>query len=167
MLKGDKVKLVGVSETLPDLIHRATHEHVIPQTQNVTRPGVPESLIFADWKKMIDETKPDSVWAFTPTNGHVEVVRYGAPKGIHVIMEKRRPGAPAAGSEGPGAPQGEALLVKPLRPERYEPIAYMVDRIHNKLPLDGRSALTFKRPCRKCSRQRRCPSRPDGRFPCP
>jgi predicted dehydrogenase len=88
MLKGDKVKLVGVSETLPDLIGRATREDVIPQTQNVTRPGVPESLIFADWKKMIDETKPDIVWAFTPTNGHVDVVRYCAPKGIHVIMEK-------------------------------------------------------------------------------
>jgi predicted dehydrogenase len=88
MLKGDKVKLVGVSETLPDLIGRATREDVIPQTQNVTRPGVPQSLIFADWKKMIDETKPDIVWAFTPTNGHVDVVRYCAPRGIHVIMEK-------------------------------------------------------------------------------
>ena len=88
MLKGDKVKLVGVSETLPDLIARATREDVIPQTQNVTRPGVPQSLIFSDWKKMIDETKPDMVWAFTPTNGHLDVVRYCAPKGIHVMMEK-------------------------------------------------------------------------------
>ena len=75
MLKGDKVKLVGVSETLPDLISRAEREDVIPQTQNVTRPGVPEALIFADWKKMIDQTKPDFVWAFTPTNEHVDVVR--------------------------------------------------------------------------------------------
>jgi predicted dehydrogenase len=88
MLKGDKVKLVGVSETLPDLIARATREDVIPQTQNVTRPGVPESMIFSDWKKMIDETKPDVVWAFTPTNEHVDVVRYCAPRGIHVIVEK-------------------------------------------------------------------------------
>jgi predicted dehydrogenase len=88
MLKGDKVKLVGVSETLPDLISRATREDLIPQTQNVTRPGVPASLIFADRKKMIDQTKPDIVWAFTPTNGHLDVVRYCAPKGIHVMMEK-------------------------------------------------------------------------------
>ncbi len=88
MLASDQVKLVGVSETLPDLIARATREDVIPQTQNVTRPGVPQSLIFADWKKMIDQTKPDIVWAFTPTNGHVDVVRYCAPKGINVIMEK-------------------------------------------------------------------------------
>jgi predicted dehydrogenase len=88
MLQGDKVKLVGVSETLPDLISRATREDVIPQTQGVKRPGVPESLIFADWKRMIDQTKPDIVWAFTPTNEHVDVVRYCAPRGIHVIVEK-------------------------------------------------------------------------------
>ena len=88
MLTGDQVKLVGVSETLPDLIARATREDAIPQRQGATRPAVPATLIFADWKKMIDETKPDIVWAFTPTNGHVEVVRYCAPKGIHVIMEK-------------------------------------------------------------------------------
>jgi predicted dehydrogenase len=88
MLTGDQVKLVGVSETLPDLIARATREDPIPQRQGATRPAVPSSLIFADWKKMIDQTRPDIVWAFTPTNGHVEVVRYCAPKGIHVIVEK-------------------------------------------------------------------------------
>ena len=87
MLKGDKVKLVGVSETLPDLIARATREDTIPNSQT-KRPGVPQELIFSDWKKMIDETKPDVVWAFTPTNQHVDVVRYCAPKGIHVMMEK-------------------------------------------------------------------------------
>jgi predicted dehydrogenase len=37
---------------------------------------------------MIDQTRPDIVWAFTPTNGHVDVVRYCAPRGIHVIVEK-------------------------------------------------------------------------------
>ncbi len=87
MLKGEQVKLVGVSETRPELLERAKRTDQIPNSQN-TRPGVPENLIFADWKKMIDETKPDIVWAFTPTNGHVEVVRYCAPRGIHVIVEK-------------------------------------------------------------------------------
>jgi predicted dehydrogenase len=88
MLKSEEVKLVGVSETREELISRATREDTIPQTQGVTRPGVPKSLIFSDWQKMIDETKPDIVWAFTPTNGHVEVVRFCAPRGIHVIVEK-------------------------------------------------------------------------------
>ena len=41
MLKGDKMKLVGVSETLPDLISRAQREDVIPQTQGVMRPVFP------------------------------------------------------------------------------------------------------------------------------
>jgi predicted dehydrogenase len=81
MLKNDQVKLVGVSETLPELVERA-------KKPDNSRPGVPESLIFSDWKKMIDETKPDFVWAFTPTNEHVDVVRYCAPRGIHVMMEK-------------------------------------------------------------------------------
>src|SRR5258708_16308909 len=59
MLKGDKVKLVGVSETLPELIKRATREDVIPQTQNVTRPRVPEQLIFSACKQIIHQPKPD------------------------------------------------------------------------------------------------------------
>ncbi len=81
MVKGDLVKLVGVSETLPELVRQATRG-------DNNRPAVPESLIFSDWKKMIDQTKPDFVWAFTPTNEHVDVVRYCAPRGIHVMMEK-------------------------------------------------------------------------------
>ncbi|MBV8905953.1 MAG: Gfo/Idh/MocA family oxidoreductase [Acidobacteriia bacterium] len=87
MLKGDNAKLVGIAETRPELLQRAKRTDRIPQSTN-TRPGVPENLFFADWKKMIDETKPDIVWAFTPTNEHVDVVRYCAPRGIHVIMEK-------------------------------------------------------------------------------
>ena len=88
MLKGDKVKLVGIAETRPELLQRALRTDVIPQTDNVTRPGVPENLVFADWKKMIDETKPDIVWAFTETNRHLEVVEYCASRGIHVMVEK-------------------------------------------------------------------------------
>lgn len=87
MLEGKDAKLVGVAETLPELLARAKRTDQIPQSQN-TRPGVPENLFYSDWKKMIDETKPDIVWAFTPTNEHVDVVRYCAPRGIHVLMEK-------------------------------------------------------------------------------
>jgi predicted dehydrogenase len=53
----------------------------------VTRPGVPQSLIFSDWKKMID--RPSRTWSgLHATNGHVDVVDTVAPKGIHVIVEK-------------------------------------------------------------------------------
>jgi predicted dehydrogenase len=81
MMKGDQVKFVGASETLPELIDHA-------RRADNTKPALPDDLIFSDWKKMIDQTKPDLVWAFTPTNEHIDVVRYCAPRGIHVIMEK-------------------------------------------------------------------------------
>jgi len=38
-------------------------QFINPQTRDEKRPGVPEAMIFADWKKMIDQTKPDIVWA--------------------------------------------------------------------------------------------------------
>jgi predicted dehydrogenase len=84
MLKGENARLVGVAETVPELLERAKRTDQIPQSTNM-RPGVPENLFFSDWKKMIDETKPDMVWAFTQTNEHVDVVRYCAPRGIHVL----------------------------------------------------------------------------------
>jgi len=47
MLKGENAKLVGVAETLPELLERAKRTDQIPQSQN-TRPGVPANLFFAD-----------------------------------------------------------------------------------------------------------------------
>jgi predicted dehydrogenase len=76
MLKGDLVKFVGFAETVPELVAQAK------------KTGVPDNLIFSDYKKMIEETKPDMVWAFTETYRHLEVVRFCAPRGIHVIVEK-------------------------------------------------------------------------------
>jgi predicted dehydrogenase len=76
MLKGESAKFVGVAESMPRLVEQAK------------KLGVPDALIFSDWKKMIEETRPQIVWAFTPTNEHVDVVRYCAPRGIHVMVEK-------------------------------------------------------------------------------
>jgi predicted dehydrogenase len=76
MLAGDTVKFVGFAETVPELVAQAR------------KTGVPDNLIFSDYKKMIEETKPDMVWAFTETSRHLEVVQFCAPRGIHVIMEK-------------------------------------------------------------------------------
>ncbi len=76
MLQNRNARFVGVAENHPQLVARAK------------RLGVPDNLIFSDWRQMIDQTKPDVVWAFTPSNEHVDVVRYCAPRGIHVMMEK-------------------------------------------------------------------------------
>jgi predicted dehydrogenase len=89
MLKGNPVQLVGVADAAPEQREWARNSAPVGYTRGQPGPLVPdESLIFTDWKKMIDQTKPDIVWAFTPTNEHLDVVRYCAPKGIHVMMEK-------------------------------------------------------------------------------
>ncbi|MGE5569494.1 MAG: Gfo/Idh/MocA family protein [Rhodospirillales bacterium] len=76
MLKNDVAQFVGFAENIPELVEQAK------------KNGVPDNLIFSDYRKMIEQTKPDIVWAFTPTNQHVEVVRYCAPRGVHVMVEK-------------------------------------------------------------------------------
>ena len=75
MLKGTDAKFVGVAESRPEFVERA-------------KRIIPEGLFFTDWKAMIDETKPDVVWAFTETNRHLEVVEYCAPRKVHVMVEK-------------------------------------------------------------------------------
>ena len=54
----------------------------------------------------------------------------------------KKAGAPSGG--GRGSQPGDPIEVKPLPPERAEPIAYMVDHLRNKLPLDGPSALDLQ-----------------------
>lgn len=76
MIKGEPARLVGIAETNPDLIAEAK------------KAGAADSLIYADLKKMLDETKPDIVWAFVPNNKHLEIVQACAPRKIHVMFEK-------------------------------------------------------------------------------
>jgi predicted dehydrogenase len=85
ILSDKSVKLVGIGETLADRVARVAQEET--SARGGTRPAVASSLIFGDWKKMIDETKPDIVWAFLETSRHLEVVEYCAPRGIHVMFE--------------------------------------------------------------------------------
>lgn len=76
MVSGQPAKLVGVAETVPELVAEAK------------KRGVAENLIQADWKKMIDEKKPTIVWAFVENNRHLEIVQYCAPRKVHVMFEK-------------------------------------------------------------------------------
>jgi predicted dehydrogenase len=76
MVSGKPAKLVGVAETLPDLVAEAK------------KRGATDDLFFSDWKKMLDEKKPEFVWAFVENNRHLEIVEYCAPRKIHVIFEK-------------------------------------------------------------------------------
>jgi len=76
MTQNKPARLVGVAETEPVLV------------ENAIKRGVPKELIASDWKKMIDEKKPEIVWAFVENNRHLEIVEYCAPRHIHVMFEK-------------------------------------------------------------------------------
>jgi scyllo-inositol 2-dehydrogenase (NADP+) len=74
--KGHDVKLVGIAETNPELIAEA---------KKIAGADV---AIFSDYKKMLEDAKPDLVWSFVPNNQHLEIVKACAPRGINVIFEK-------------------------------------------------------------------------------
>jgi len=76
ILQGAPVKLAGIAETAPELIAEAK------------RRGATDVPYYADYKKMLDEVKPDIVWGFVENNRHLEVVQACAPRKIHVIFEK-------------------------------------------------------------------------------
>ena len=77
MARSELVKLAGIAETIPELV-----------TQAKERQGAKDVPFFDDYKKMLDETKPDFVWAFVENNRHLEILKECAPRHIHVIYEK-------------------------------------------------------------------------------
>src|SRR5689334_19742805 len=76
MLKGGEVQLAGIAEKNPELIAEAQ------------RRGAKDVKFYADYTKMLDETKPDFVWAFVENNRHLEIAQAVAPRKIHLIFEK-------------------------------------------------------------------------------
>ncbi len=76
MIKNDPAKLVGIAEPNPDLVAEAK------------KLGAADDLFFGDYNRMLDQTKPDFVWAFVENNRHLEIVRACAARKIHVIFEK-------------------------------------------------------------------------------
>jgi len=76
MVEGKTATLVGVSEPNPELVTEAK------------KAGVPDNLFYPDYKKMLDEVKPDMVWAFVENNRHLEIARECLPRHINLIFEK-------------------------------------------------------------------------------
>jgi predicted dehydrogenase len=76
MVKNDPAVLAGVAEPNPELVAEAK------------KAGVAEHLIYSDYTKMLDEKKPDIVWAFVENNRHLEMAKALAPRKIHIIFEK-------------------------------------------------------------------------------
>src|SRR3974377_1833348 len=67
MVKNDPAQLAGVAEPNQELVDEAR------------KAGVADNLFFTDYVKMIDQVKPDIVWAFVENNRHLESVKACAP----------------------------------------------------------------------------------------
>jgi predicted dehydrogenase len=76
MIKGEPAKLVGITETNQELIEEAK------------KAGATSVPFYSDMARMLDETKPDIVWAFNANNEHLAVVQACARRKIHVMFEK-------------------------------------------------------------------------------
>ena len=75
MIKGDSARLVAIAEPNKDLQEEAKKAGA----------NVP---FYDDYNKMLDEQKPDLVWAFVENNRHLEIVKACGPRKINVIFEK-------------------------------------------------------------------------------
>ena len=74
--QGD-IEIVGIVEPNKQLAKEYSERH-----------GYSMDLVFETMEEMIEETKPEAVTAFNTIYDHLEVVRYCAPLGIHVMVEK-------------------------------------------------------------------------------
>ena len=73
----EDVKIVGVVETNKNAILNYKKKY-----------SLPDSIFFKSYKELYKNTSLDAVSAFNPTKEHLNVVRYFAPKGIPIMVEK-------------------------------------------------------------------------------
>jgi predicted dehydrogenase len=76
IIQGKSAKLVGISEPNAELVGAAK------------QLGVADNLFYPDYTKMLEETKPDIVWAFVENNRHLEIAKVCLPRHINLIFEK-------------------------------------------------------------------------------
>jgi len=75
MIKGDTAKLVAIAEPNQELVAEAKKAGA----------NVP---FYDDYNKMLDEQKPQIVWAFVENNRHLEIAKACAARKINVMFEK-------------------------------------------------------------------------------
>lgn len=75
MAGNQPAELAGIAEPNPELAAEA-------------RKIAPKARYYDDYRQMLDEAKPDLVWAFVENNRHLEIVQACAPRKIHVMFEK-------------------------------------------------------------------------------
>lgn len=75
MASNQPAELVGIAEPNQELVAEA-------------RKIAPNARYYTDYRQMLDQAKPDIVWAFVENNRHLEIVQACAPRKIHVMFEK-------------------------------------------------------------------------------
>ena len=74
--QGD-IEIVGIVEPNRKLAEEYSKRH-----------GYSMDIVFDTMEEMISKTSPEAVTAFNTIYGHLEVVEFCAPRGIHVMVEK-------------------------------------------------------------------------------
>lgn len=74
---GGDIEIVGFAEPNRDLAERLTKQY-----------GYSSELVYPSLEAMVQATNPEAVSAFNSTYEHLETVKYCAPKGIHIMVEK-------------------------------------------------------------------------------
>ncbi len=75
--KSGDIEIVGIVEPNRELAERYSKQH-----------GYSMDLVFDTMPALYEKTKPEAVLAFNSIYGHLEVVEFFAPKGVHVMVEK-------------------------------------------------------------------------------
>lgn len=73
----DDFQVVGIVESNRALAEQYAEQH-----------GYPMEIVFETMEDMVEATNPEAVTAFNTIHGHLEVVEFCAPRGIHVMVEK-------------------------------------------------------------------------------
>ena len=74
--QGD-IEIVGIVEPNRELAEAYSKQH-----------GYSMDIVFDTMEEMVSKTRPEAVTAFNTIYGHLEVVEFCAPRGIHVMVEK-------------------------------------------------------------------------------
>ncbi len=74
--QGD-ISIVGIVEPNRELAKKYSEQH-----------GYPMDLVYGSMEELYAHVKPEAVTAFNTIYGHLEVVEFFAPKGVHIMVEK-------------------------------------------------------------------------------
>ena len=75
--KWGDIEIVGIVEPNTQLAKKYSEQH-----------GYSMDIVFNSMEELYAKVKPEAVTAFNTIYGHLEVVEFFAPKGVHIMVEK-------------------------------------------------------------------------------